>query len=73
MPEYVLITEYGSHGDYEDTGFEFFADKRALNKHVKEILSNVSHWNQYNRYICKVIGFVDYSKAENYSKVKNER
>jgi hypothetical protein len=64
MPEYVLITEYGRHEDHEDTGIEFFADKRALNKHVKEILSKVSHWNQYNRYICKVVGYVEYPKVK---------
>jgi len=64
MPEHVLITEYGMPEDSEDIGVDFFPDKRALNKHVKNIVHLASHYNQYNRYICKVIGCVDYSKVK---------
>lgn len=64
MPGYALITDYGGRGDCEDIGVDFFDDKRALNKHVKNILSTVSHYNQYDRTICKVIGYVDYSKVK---------
>jgi hypothetical protein len=65
MVEYALITEYGRPDDYEDIGVVFFPDKRALNEHVKKILSEVSHYNQYTRYICKVVGYVDYTKKVN--------
>jgi hypothetical protein len=69
MSEYALITDYGGRGYHEDISVEFFEDKRALNKHVDKILSEITHWNQYDRTICKVVGCVDYSKAKNYSKV----
>lgn len=63
MVRYALITEYGGYND-EDIGVDFFSDKRDLNKHIKNILSTVSRYNQYNRTICKVIGCVDYSKVK---------
>jgi len=64
MSGYALITDYGGREDSEDIGVDFFSDKRALNKHIRNLLTTVSHYNQYNRTICKVIGYVDYSKVK---------
>lgn len=65
MAGYALITEYGRPDDCEDIGVLFFPDKRTLNKHVKKIVDEARDYNQYDRYICKVIGIVDYTKKVN--------
>lgn len=57
MPEYIIVTVY----DQYETGVQFFKNKRDLNKEVKKNIEEAKDYNQYERYICKVTGYVDYS------------
>lgn len=61
---YAIVTVY----DQYEQGIDFFDTKSELNKAVKTIVDTTGQYNQYERYICKIIGMVDYTKKVN----KNE-